>query len=431
MNYLSKKIIIFFFVIVSVVTVSSVFYLGETESQIRQTYNNKLESLNGLFRNLGYGGVIHSFKNYVLRGEIKYYESSKKSLDKAETLISNYFKNFKLQASEKESFESVLEVIKQYRSNLEIVGSEIAKGVSLGSEIDKMVRVDDKDALEGILRLIKLFEKKKIQVESKVEAQRLLICMFLAFLFIVNFILHYKELGVLEKKNQELEIVNEELLQFTYRTSHDLKAPLVSIRGLAEFIEEDLDSNQLEEVKKNIKKIKSLSRKIEILVIDLLSMARMDLAELNQEPLRITEVVDDIEISHKHLSEQNKVKVIKNITLTREHLGYRTSVMQILPNLMMNSIKYFEPSREKRLVEITITDSNNHLIIEVKDNGTGIPGENKEDIYKMFKRFHTNNSLGSGLGMYMVKKSVERMRGTIDYETSNTGTIFRVVLPTS
>jgi len=80
-------------------------------------------------------------------------------------------------------------------------------------------------------------------------------------------------------------------------------------------------------------------------------------------------------------------------------------------------------------VKIFTYEKNSNFIFEIVDNGLGIPKDKQGDLFSMFHRFHPRVSFGSGLGMYMIKKSIDAINGKIEYEDTDTGSTFRVIIP--
>lgn len=219
---------------------------------------------------------------------------------------------------------------------------------------------------------------------------------------------------------------NEELSQFAYRTSHDLKAPLVTVRGLAEVMIEDLNDADYDEVLLNANKIGGYVYKLENLVTDILNLARADLEISDQEKIDIYSVVDEIKERLGQVYIDNDVDVILDIDNGIDIYASKTRITQILENLISNAIKYCDFEKKSRFVHIS-TDCNAGVKnLYVKDNGIGIPESSQSNMFGMFQRFHPNLAQGSGLGMYIVKQHIIKMSAQIDFASSNEGTIFSI-----
>jgi signal transduction histidine kinase len=222
---------------------------------------------------------------------------------------------------------------------------------------------------------------------------------------------------------------NEELQQFAYRTSHDLKAPLRSIAGLARFILEDNQAGNTEEVGTNIQKILSLSEKLLAFVMDILNLTRADYGVAETRPWEIKEAIASVQEKLGPLAEQDGVEFRFLLEHEQIPVGDPIRYSQILENLVSNAIKYRDEGKHPCFVEIRSKTEGGQFILQVRDNGLGIPSERRPEVFQMFKRFHKNSVDGSGLGLYLVKKLVDASGGGIDLDSGPEGTCFTVRLP--
>ncbi len=230
---------------------------------------------------------------------------------------------------------------------------------------------------------------------------------------------------------ENLRDTNEELEEFTYRTSHDLKAPLVNIRGLSDIMKEDLKDGDYEEVSANIDKLGALSLKLELLVEDIVEAAKIDRVNETLEEVDITEEVTLIKEHLNTLIDEKQVD-IQIEDKSKKPLWVQRGVLQgVLENLISNAVKYSDPGKPERFVKVIVTGSNSDTHIQVLDNGLGIPQKNFDQVFGMFKRFHKESSFGSGLGLYLVKKNLNKIKASISFESSPAGTAFTIVLPGS
>lgn len=233
----------------------------------------------------------------------------------------------------------------------------------------------------------------------------------------------------LDTSQKQLQQSNEELSQFAYRTSHDLKAPLISINGLAKVISEDVDDGDLEEVKENALKISQNASKLENLVMDILNLSRADVSVKNHEEINFDEVIKEIMDRLDWLFEENQAKLLVEINHMNSFYSQRTRLTQVVENLISNAVKYSDSEKSEKYVKISTVDRKNNIEIQIEDNGLGIPLEHQGKVFKMFERFHPQVTFGSGLGMSIVKKHIDRMDGEITFESSSEGTRFTILLP--
>lgn len=235
---------------------------------------------------------------------------------------------------------------------------------------------------------------------------------------------------LIQKKKQHDELTRsfDELRQFAYRTSHDLKAPITTSRRLIEYISEDLKTGNVDEAKKNIDVIFDKLNRLEELIEDMLSLAKADLKRNKPEIIDFEAVFSEVKSNLSTLAEESGCKILMSTSASRPLKSEKNRVLQIIENLVSNAIKYSDSSKSDRYVEVSVQNKENTFRISIEDNGIGIPPEQRENVFEMFQRFHPNVSFGSGLGLSIVKKYVDTLGGTIEFNSSDEGTKFVVTL---
>jgi signal transduction histidine kinase len=224
--------------------------------------------------------------------------------------------------------------------------------------------------------------------------------------------------------NEELTKYNNELLQFSYTVSHNLRGPVARLLGLTRLFKVADTENERSELQglvlKSSEELDEVLRDISLII------------DIRNEIYRVRERVYFEEEVKKSLS-------LLGINIKAEHsfttdfssapymLGVRPMVQSIIYNLLSNAIKYQSPDRPLQVKIRSQAVSGSKTILEVIDNGLGIDLINqKENIFKLYKRFHSHVS-GKGLGLYLVKIQVEALRGEIEVESQlDQGTIFRI-----
>lgn len=233
--------------------------------------------------------------------------------------------------------------------------------------------------------------------------------------------------SLVEKRTLNLTRANEELAQFAYRASHDLKAPLTSTKRLAQFIKEDIKDGEFDSAVNDTDKIISQMIKLEQLVMGILALTEADSGEKEPVEIDFESILMDIKSTTSDLQVDNNCKFLVDINVKKPMKNEKVRIVQILENLVSNAIKYSYPNHEQSFVKINIVERSDNYVVQVEDNGLGIPKSRQGEVFQMFKRFHPNVSFGSGLGMAIVKKHVDYMGGTIDMKSSGTGTVFTIV----
>lgn len=234
---------------------------------------------------------------------------------------------------------------------------------------------------------------------------------------------------ITELHNQSMLLgkANEELTQFSYRASHDLKGPLSTAKGLAKFIQLDLEEGRTEEAIQSAAKIGTMMEKLEDAVMSFLSLARADVKDEKDDIIDLNVVLDDICAGLSHQIIASDVNIERNIKIPHLH-SQPARINQIVENLISNGIKYASPEKNSFVRISTQKCDNGWLDIAVEDNGQGIPSDAKNKVFDPFSRYNTK-SQGTGLGLAIVKKHVDALGGFIAQNDTGDGTVFRVILP--
>jgi PAS domain S-box-containing protein len=232
-----------------------------------------------------------------------------------------------------------------------------------------------------------------------------------------------------EQLIRELTQNNKDLKQFSYITSHNLRAPLSNLTGLLNLIEDiAIEDEELKEILMGFKKSTHLLNET---INDLAKVIIIkDNPSIQNEEVVINDAFQNV------LNELNtQIELIKpelninlgDVTIINTNKAYFES---IILNLLANAIKYRFEDR-KTIIEIIVTAINNTIVITIGDNGIGIDLErNKDKIFGLYQRFH-NYPDSKGLGLYLAKSQIETMGGTISIESEvNKGTSFTLTFKT-
>lgn len=234
---------------------------------------------------------------------------------------------------------------------------------------------------------------------------------------------------LVERRTASLTKANQELSEFAYRLSHDLKSPLSSSKGLARFIVQDIDDNHLPEARENSQKIVLQMEKLERLIRSVLTLTRdkpqtEEVAEVNFD-----ELFDLVRKENNELLIESNCQFSHEVDIQHPLKTGVRSLALIFGHLISNAAKYSNPDKMCRSVKIEVKEWDSGYHIDVIDNGIGIPENRLPEVFLMFKRFHPNISFGSGLGLATVKKYVGYLNGSIEFNTSDEGTTFTIILP--
>lgn len=237
---------------------------------------------------------------------------------------------------------------------------------------------------------------------------------------------HLEQLHDIDEKQrllEELEAANSDLSEFAYVAAHDLKSPLVVMAGFAELLEtgaRDADPN----VREWAAAIRTSARRMGELVDDLLAYCRVGTEAQRRERIDLGAVVARVVADLALAPEAVEADALPTVT------GDPGMVAQLLQNLLTNAVKFVPPDRDPH-VAIDAERDGRWWRLRVRDNGIGIAAEDRERVFGMFTRLHDRSVYqGTGIGLAICRRVVERHGGTIAVESSSpTGTTVTFTLP--
>jgi PAS domain S-box-containing protein len=232
-----------------------------------------------------------------------------------------------------------------------------------------------------------------------------------------------------EKLIAELEGKNAELERFTYTVSHDLKSPLITIRGFLGFLREDSQSGNLVRLDSDIQRITGATEKMQQLLNDLLELSRVGRMVNEPKEIRFNDLIADVlELLHGRISQGNiMVSVEPNLPTV---MGDRQRLIEVMQNLIDNAAKFMGTQLSPHIQIGQRGSQNDMTVFYVKDNGIGIPPEFQENIFGLFNKLDARSD-GTGVGLALVKRIIEFHHGTIWLQSElGKGTTFLFTLPT-
>lgn len=234
----------------------------------------------------------------------------------------------------------------------------------------------------------------------------------------------------LETVNGELKSKNEEMESFIYAVSHDLKSPLVSIKGFTSLLNRDLRSKMNEEEQHAIDRINANTSQMHAMILDLLELSRVGRVDTTESEIEVKDIVKDILDELKPVLDQKHVLVEMNGALPRLQTS-APRLRQLFSNLIGNAVKYMGSQSQPR-IEIGVNENEPTFYqFHVRDNGMGIAQDYQDRIFRVFERGPQHNGTeGTGVGLAIVKKIVETAGGKIWLESEvGKGSTFYFTLP--
>ncbi len=222
----------------------------------------------------------------------------------------------------------------------------------------------------------------------------------------------------LEAKNVELEYHNAELERFTYTVSHDLKTPLVTIKGFLGLLEKDAAAGNIDQMKRDMSQIAAAADKMARLLDELLELSRIgrlmnplvavSLTDLVREAIRL--------VTGPIVARGVAVEIDEAMPLV---YGDRVRLLEVYQNLIDNAVKFMGRQPEPR-IEVGVRQDDGEVVCFVRDNGIGIDPKYHEKVFGLFERLDATNE-GTGIGLALVKRIVEVHGGRIWVESDGEG----------
>ncbi len=233
--------------------------------------------------------------------------------------------------------------------------------------------------------------------------------------------------ALLVESNQHLTKANQELDRFVYSASHDLRAPLTSILGLISLAETE---EGVEQVQDYLQLMKNSAHRLDNFIKDLIYFSRNARMEVTAEPVDFKELINGIFEQYQFMDHEVPVKTSLEINQHCTFFSDQSRLNIALGNIISNAMKYrMERSDAESFVEVKVEVNQKEAVVWVEDNGIGIPDSHQAKIFEMFYRADDHKP-GSGLGLYIVKETVEKLQGSVEVHSEHgQGTKFTLRLP--
>ena len=270
---------------------------------------------------------------------------------------------------------------------------------------------------------------------SAIDIHVIFLCSVIAIIIIISMYMVENEqyeqtsekyIATITLKNKELNLANKELERFAYIASHDLKTPLRTIVSYLDLIERKIKTSDLKDIETYIDFAKGGGKKMNTLVSEILEYSRLNISDkIETEDIDLNSVIAE-NINQMDFVLKQKNAVIKSVSLPQIKSN-RLLIGLLCQNILENGVKYNK--QEKPIVEITYKKNEENLMLSFQDNGVGIEDTYKEKVFEMFTRLQSDNE-GSGMGLAICKKIIERLGGKIWFESEiGKGTNFVIQLP--
>jgi PAS domain S-box-containing protein len=240
---------------------------------------------------------------------------------------------------------------------------------------------------------------------------------------------HAQKLEVMvAERTAHLQQTIAELEGVSYSLSHDLRGPLRTIQGFMQLVLDDAGERLHAEEKDLMAKAMKAAHRLDRLIQDVLTYTRVSRQTVALEHVDVERLLRQIIDERPELRSPNAELVID--TPLHAVLGHEASLTQVITNLLENAVKFMPPDRTPR-VHISSRVDGDQVELCFQDNGIGIPEDAQPRLFAIFQRVHDDKRYpGTGIGLAIVRKAVERMQGTVTLQSElNVGSRFCVRLP--
>jgi signal transduction histidine kinase len=219
--------------------------------------------------------------------------------------------------------------------------------------------------------------------------------------------------GLVKERTAELQDLVNELEHFSYTITHDLRAPLRAMHGFAGLLAEECMDTLNEQCREYLKRITTAAGRMDRLIMDALSYSKVVRHQMPMEPVDIGRLLHGMIESYPIFQPPKaNVEIVGALPLV---MGNEAGLTQCFSNLLGNAVKFMPPGRIPS-VRIGSELRGDRLRIWCEDNGIGIPAEMQTRVFVMFQRLSKDYE-GTGIGLALVKKVVERMGGAVGVES--------------
>jgi signal transduction histidine kinase len=234
--------------------------------------------------------------------------------------------------------------------------------------------------------------------------------------------------ALVNERTASLRQVVAQMEEFSYSVSHDLRAPVRAMRSYAEIILQDHGWRLDSEARELLKRVVHNGTRMDRLIQDLLTYSRMSRRELLLEPVSLDRLVREVLQQYPDMRpERADIEVEGPLP---DVIAHEPSLLQVVSNLLSNAVK-FVPPHERPRVRVGFDRRDAQARLWIADNGIGIKPEHQTRLFGMFERIHPEqNYEGTGIGLAIVRKAVERMNGVVGVESDGvSGSTFWFELP--
>lgn len=230
----------------------------------------------------------------------------------------------------------------------------------------------------------------------------------------------------LQRNNEQLAKVNNQMEKFLYSTSHDLRSPITTIMGLVNLLRiETTDKVVLDYVSK----VETSAMKLDKIIRDIMTFSRATYQRIKSERIDFEPMIWRVVNNYRNDPGFRKIHIEVNVKDEHPFYNDNDRLEIVIDNIVRNSFQFFDQNKARPFIHVNVSFDDSNVRIEFIDNGIGIGQQHMESVFNMFYKA-THLSKGAGLGLFMVKEAVNQLHGSIQVESEiGFGSVFRVTIP--
>lgn len=304
------------------------------------------------------------------------------------------------------------------------------EGVKQGDVHNKIVTIARNGFLADLNTVVSQYQTEaKAKVDFVNMSAKILLALGLCLLLLEAFLIFRPIVRRVSDNMEALEASNAELTEFSYRISHDLRAPIVSSLGLVKVAKSSVEAEKTSVALSALEHIQTSMSRLEFLIEDIINLTKMKLTDVEVETVDIEKIISSAVENISHLDDFERLTFSVENDVNAKILTKRLYLEQSLQNLLSNAVKYHDKTVAEPSVTIQASLTAGDCVLTIADNGIGFPEDFRDEIFGMFKRFHPKASFGSGLGLYLVAQNLKSLDGTIVYSPLPKGSQFTLRFP--
>jgi signal transduction histidine kinase len=221
--------------------------------------------------------------------------------------------------------------------------------------------------------------------------------------------------GLVVERTTELTATNQQLEAFVYSIAHDLRAPLRAMQGFSSLLIEIAGANLNEQGKDYANRISKAAQFMDALLTDLLDFSRLSQQQVELTSVHLQGVVESV-LFRLQKDIRDKNAHVESLGPWPDVMAHKPTLAQVLFNLISNALKFF-PANAPPFVQVRAEEKGKFIRVWVEDKGLGIAAHHQAEIFRLFTRLDGEKYSGTGIGLAIVQKGVERMGGHVGVES--------------